>query len=195
MHGYELSKQLNMLLGSFRALSLRLAVPLPEELYAEGLIAEEATSRRGQPVGASARPVQDRLPAHRRGQGAVPGPARRPGPRPGTTTSSASTSRSSARPPPTSGCGSSRAGAAGSRSGWRACGSADAHRRASGQLHARTPAARARSVEREVRWLNELIADGTAVREAARAARTPTLRRRPDDDRTAGRIGEREGAS
>ena len=41
MHGYELSKQLNMLLGTFRALSYGTLYPCLNKLYAEGLIARE----------------------------------------------------------------------------------------------------------------------------------------------------------
>jgi len=41
MHGYELSKQLNMLLGTFRALSYGTLYPCLTKLFAEGLIAKE----------------------------------------------------------------------------------------------------------------------------------------------------------
>jgi DNA-binding PadR family transcriptional regulator len=41
MHGYELSKQLNMLLGTFRALSYGTLYPCLNKMYAEGLIAKE----------------------------------------------------------------------------------------------------------------------------------------------------------
>jgi DNA-binding PadR family transcriptional regulator len=41
MHGYELSKQLNMLLGTFRALSYGTLYPCLNKLYAEGLIVKE----------------------------------------------------------------------------------------------------------------------------------------------------------
>ena len=41
MHGYELSKQLNMLLGTFRALSYGTLYPCLTKLYEEGLIAKE----------------------------------------------------------------------------------------------------------------------------------------------------------
>jgi DNA-binding PadR family transcriptional regulator len=41
MHGYELSKQLNMLLGTFRALSYGPLYPCLNKLYGEGLIAKE----------------------------------------------------------------------------------------------------------------------------------------------------------
>src|ERR1700720_3942006 len=41
MHGYELSKQLNMLLGTFRVLSYGTLYPCLTKLYGEGLIAKE----------------------------------------------------------------------------------------------------------------------------------------------------------
>ena len=41
MHGYELSKQLNMLLGTFRAVAYGTLYPCLNKLYAEGLIAKE----------------------------------------------------------------------------------------------------------------------------------------------------------
>lgn len=58
MHGYELSKQLNMLLGTFRALSYGTLYPCLNKLYAEGLITKEgdeppADSRSGRPPGRS----------------------------------------------------------------------------------------------------------------------------------------------
>ena len=45
MHGYELSKQLNMVLGTFRALSYGTLYPCLNKLYAEGLIAREADEK------------------------------------------------------------------------------------------------------------------------------------------------------
>lgn len=41
MHGYELSKQLNMLLGTFRALSYGTLYPCLTKLYEQGLITKE----------------------------------------------------------------------------------------------------------------------------------------------------------
>jgi DNA-binding PadR family transcriptional regulator len=41
MHGYELSKQLNLLLGTFRALSYGTLYPCLNKLYGEGLITKE----------------------------------------------------------------------------------------------------------------------------------------------------------
>jgi DNA-binding PadR family transcriptional regulator len=46
MHGYELSKQLNMVLGTFRALSYGTLYPCLNKLYAEGLIAKEDNENR-----------------------------------------------------------------------------------------------------------------------------------------------------
>lgn len=58
MHGYELSKQLNLLLGTFRALSYGTLYPCLNKLYAEGLIAREGDEPRpargnGRPPGRS----------------------------------------------------------------------------------------------------------------------------------------------
>jgi DNA-binding PadR family transcriptional regulator len=47
MHGYELSKQLNMLLGTFRALSYGTLYPCLNKLYAEGLITKEGDEPAG----------------------------------------------------------------------------------------------------------------------------------------------------
>jgi DNA-binding PadR family transcriptional regulator len=44
MHGYELSKQLNVLLGTFRALSYGTLYPCLNKLFADGLIAKEEDS-------------------------------------------------------------------------------------------------------------------------------------------------------
>jgi len=48
MHGYELSKQLNMLLGTFRALSYGTLYPCLTKLYEEGLITKEGDLPDGQ---------------------------------------------------------------------------------------------------------------------------------------------------
>jgi len=53
MHGYELSKQLNMLLGTFRALSYGTLYPCLTKLYGEGLIAKE-----GDETAPDSRPVR-----------------------------------------------------------------------------------------------------------------------------------------
>jgi DNA-binding PadR family transcriptional regulator len=58
MHGYELSKQLNVVLGTFRALSYGTLYPCLNKLYADGLIAKEddtAAVRPARAVRASAR--------------------------------------------------------------------------------------------------------------------------------------------
>jgi len=47
MHGYELSKQLNMLLGTFRALSYGTLYPCLNKLYEEGLITKEGDEPAG----------------------------------------------------------------------------------------------------------------------------------------------------
>ena len=60
MHGYELSKQLNMLLGTFRALSYGTLYPCLNKLYAEGLIAKEGDEPAGR------QPVRPGRPAGRR---------------------------------------------------------------------------------------------------------------------------------
>jgi DNA-binding PadR family transcriptional regulator len=46
MHGYELSKQLNSLLGAFRALSYGTLYPCLNKMYEEGLIAKEGDAAR-----------------------------------------------------------------------------------------------------------------------------------------------------
>jgi DNA-binding PadR family transcriptional regulator len=66
MHGYELSKQLNMLLGTFRALSYGTLYPCLNKLYAEGLIAKEGDG-----------PGADAAQAARQGTPARPGRAGR----------------------------------------------------------------------------------------------------------------------
>ena len=57
MHGYELSKQVNMLLGTFRALSYGTLYPCLNKLYAEGLIAKEDDAADAKQV-AAARPAR-----------------------------------------------------------------------------------------------------------------------------------------
>ena len=160
MHGYELRKRLNAVLGAFRALSYGTLYPCLRrparprlDHRGGGDDGLERAARPHQPAG------PDRLRAHRRGQGALPvADLRSPARRPGRTARSTSTSPSSPAPRPRCGCGSSRAAAA----GWR-----------SGSTRVRTAAARGRerldrytaelqrhgleSVEREVRWLTELI--------------------------------------
>ena len=70
MHGYELRKRLNSVLGAFRAFGYGSLYPCLKELLRQGLIAED------EPVGptgqAAGRPeVEDRVPAHGGGQGAA----------------------------------------------------------------------------------------------------------------------------
>jgi DNA-binding PadR family transcriptional regulator len=66
MHGYELSKQLNLLLGTFRALSYGTLYPCLNKLYADGLIAREGD----EPV---PQPRQPRQPRQARTNGRGPG--------------------------------------------------------------------------------------------------------------------------
>src|SRR5260370_27180462 len=62
MHGYELSKQLNSLLGAFRALSYGTLYPCLNKLYEEGLIAKEGDApdgtKRSAPLPGPDRPGQ-----------------------------------------------------------------------------------------------------------------------------------------
>jgi len=67
MHGYELSKQLNSLLGAFRALSYGTLYPCLTKLYEEGLIAKEGDAPDGTRLSAP-------VPGPER-----PGPAQHPG--------------------------------------------------------------------------------------------------------------------
>jgi DNA-binding PadR family transcriptional regulator len=63
MHGYELSKQLNMLLGTFRALSYGTLYPCLTKLSAEGLIAKEGDeAARSTARSAATRPGATRAP-------------------------------------------------------------------------------------------------------------------------------------
>ena len=73
LHGYELRKRLNSVLGSFRAFSYGSLYPCLKDLLHRGWIAEEPTVG---PTGPGGR-RSDRLQAHRRRQGALPGAARR----------------------------------------------------------------------------------------------------------------------
>ena len=148
------------LLGTFRAFSYGSLYPDP------------ASADRGRldHRGASARRLRD----GRRGRGGASGstgsPPRarntwptcspRSAPTPSTTRASEPDSRSSRRPAPTSGCRSSRVAAAGSRSSatasaarWPAPASGSTATRV--QLHEHG----LESVDREVRWLTELIED------------------------------------
>ena len=68
MHGYELSKQLNVLLGTFRALSYGTLYPCLNKLYAEGLIAKEddAAAAAARQAARAALPRERARPAGRR---------------------------------------------------------------------------------------------------------------------------------
>ena len=79
MHGYELRKRLNALLGAFRAFGYGSLYPCLKDLLAQGLIAEEQPDLRGEAAGQRP-PFQDRLPADRRGQGAAAADLAEPGP-------------------------------------------------------------------------------------------------------------------
>lgn len=59
MHGYELSKQLNSVLGTFRALSYGTLYPCLNKLHAEGLIAKEGDAP-GPPGGSAAAGIPER---------------------------------------------------------------------------------------------------------------------------------------
>ena len=79
MHGYELRKRLNSLLGAFRAFSYGSLYPCLKQLLAQGLIAEEAVGE-GDP-GGSARLGSGMLPGgplRTGGQARVAGPVRPP---------------------------------------------------------------------------------------------------------------------
>ena len=162
LHGYELRKRLNDHARRVPGLLLRLALPLPEVAGRPG---PDRRGRRRPPTTrrAAARPPSgprsstgSRPTARSTSRTCSPRPARPPG----RTRTSASTSPSSARPTPTCACASSRAAA----------------RRLEERLeNVRTSVSRTRerldsytlelqqhgleSVEREVRWLNELIID------------------------------------
>jgi DNA-binding PadR family transcriptional regulator len=72
MHGYELSKQLNSLLGAFRALSYGTLYPCLNKLYEEGLIAKEDDGPDGAKLSA-ATPGPDRAgqPQRRAGRSKI----------------------------------------------------------------------------------------------------------------------------
>src|SRR5262249_616382 len=125
MHGYELRKRLYTVLGAFRALSYGSLYPCLHELQDAGLItAEPDEPEPPAPAGtARARPGRRSLKGDRPPAGGQATAARlRRGGREGKTRGSVFASRLSGRPGPTSGSGSSRAGAAGSRNGWRPSG-------------------------------------------------------------------------
>ncbi len=153
MHGYELRKRLTGLLGAFRAFSYGSLYPTLRRMQADGLIAEDAgadgtVKRRARRVYELTPPVGSVSPSWWRTRG----------PRTTPTTGSAFTSPSSVAPPPRRGCESWKAGDVRSRSVEKASatpsgghGSLDRYTRQLHQLGLE-------SSEREVRWLNELIA-------------------------------------
>ena len=119
MHGYELRKQVNGVLGWGRLLSYGSLYPALKKMLKAGWIAEHVTAPEPGATSRRHRIVYELTPA---GHGPVharwwPTSAR---PR-GRTTTSTSASRSSAAPTWRPGCGSWRAGAAGSRSGSTGC--------------------------------------------------------------------------
>ena len=68
MHGYELRKRLNGVLGTFRAISYGSLYPCLKELLAQGLIEEDGPADAGAPA-LSGAAREGRLPTHRRRQG------------------------------------------------------------------------------------------------------------------------------
>ena len=119
MHGYELRKRLNAVLGAFRALSYGTLYPALKTLLADGAHPRGRSGRRPAPAlaGKRARIVYElTAEGKERFQSLV---ASR-GPRRGRTRPSTSTSPSSPGPTPPPGCRSSRVGAPGCRSGWTA---------------------------------------------------------------------------
>jgi len=83
MHGYELRKRLNSLLGAFRAFSYGSLYPCLKQLLAQGLIAEEAVSQPGTGGGArlgeAMRPAgQLRTSGQMRAGGGIPAGMPRP---------------------------------------------------------------------------------------------------------------------
>ena len=158
MHGYELRKRLSTLLGAFRAFSYG-------SLYPRSPAAGGRLDRRGGAARSATGRCRLRLPAgqaglqaHRRGQGTLRRSCwPRSAPRPTTTRVSAPGWPSSPRPGPTSGCRSSKAAAADTE---QADGMRTALARTRERLDRYTLQLQEHgleSVDREVRWLSELI--------------------------------------
>ena len=154
MHGYELRKRLTGLFGAFRAFSYGSLYPALRRMQVDGLIVEDAAPE-GTPKMRRARRVYQLSDTGRHGSpNWWPTPGRRTTP----TTVSACTWRSStARPrgqdahpgrPPPSGGGTPRRSAGSDRAGEHVV---DRYTRQLHQLGLE-------SSEREVKWLNELIA-------------------------------------
>ena len=123
MHGYELRKRLNGVLGTFRAISYGSLYPMPEGFAAPGPHRRGHDRSHRRCSSPDRAPGQGRLPAHRRRQGTTGRSSTTAVRRRGRTTGSAFTSRSSAAPTPTSGCASCKAGDPASRSAWPPCAS------------------------------------------------------------------------
>ena len=143
-------------LGAVPRAVLRLALPGAEELLEPR---PDRRDRRPPPAPHAASRRADRLRAHRRRQGALPRPGRRAGPPRGRTTTSTCASPSSPAPSARSGCASSRAAAAALAGAPRAA-SATPRARSRERLDRYTVELQrhgVESVEREVRWLTELI--------------------------------------
>ncbi len=113
MHGYELRKRLNLMLGWGRVLSYGSLYPALKKMLRGALIEEAATTATaGHP------PAADRLPGHRgRAPRVLAADVRGRARRRGRTTTSTSGSRSSGAPTWRSGSACSRVGGPGSRSG------------------------------------------------------------------------------
>ena len=65
MHGYELRKRLNSLLGAFRAFGYGSLYPALKDLLGKGLIAEETVADPRQAARPAHATIEDRLPADR----------------------------------------------------------------------------------------------------------------------------------
>ena len=76
MHGYELRKRLNSLLGALRAFGYGSLYPALKDLLGKGLIAQDAVPEPGSGRPRPTAAIEDRLPADRRRQGAAERPAR-----------------------------------------------------------------------------------------------------------------------
>ena len=69
MHGYELRKRLNSVLGAFRAFGYGSLYPCLKDLTARGLIAEDQTRPPPPTPGRTARPSRSRAPFARSSTG------------------------------------------------------------------------------------------------------------------------------
>ena len=161
MHGYELRKQLNALLGMFRAFTYGSLYPCLRSLLERRAHRGGATRAAAPTRSLAGRQIEDRLQDHRGGQGALPGAAR-----PGRARDlrgrelrrALRVLRPHRRRRPA--CASSKAAAAGSRSAARACATCSGpRRRAARRYTLELQRHGLDAVEREVRWLEELIAN------------------------------------